>query len=167
MVVYFIFAVIGRWMFGGLIYDTNPVLKGSEYAQAEFFSLNFNDLGGSFVTLFALMIVNNWYIVANGFLVSSNSIWVSAYFVAFFVVCNLVVLNILVSLVIEVATTWKETGPDHHGPKHHHDGPHGFGDKMSDFIMGREKPEQMLCQVLEKEEELYAKSLLPKPTHAQ
>lgn len=165
MIVYFCFAVIGRWMFGGIIYNTNPALAGSPYKEAGFCSLNFNDIGSSFATLFALMIVNNWYIVANGFLLASHSIWVSAYFVAFFVVCNLVVLNILVSLVIDVAQAWSEEKLENRGANDL--GKDGHGQVAAALGAGRDKAEHMLRSLLEKEDELYAKEAKQKPKHAR
>jgi hypothetical protein len=99
--VYYIFAVVGQYLFGGRIFTTNPVLAGTNFASAGFWPLNFNDLPSGFVTLFALMIVNNWYEIAQGFMLVTNSDLVSLYFVIFFVIVNLVVLNIVMALVID------------------------------------------------------------------
>mmetsp|Transcript_66876 Transcript_66876/g.105802 ORF Transcript_66876/g.105802 Transcript_66876/m.105802 type:complete len:807 (+) Transcript_66876:95-2515(+) len=103
-VIFYLFAVVGQYLFGGLIFTTNPVLAGTNFAQAHFWSLNFNDLLSGFVTLFALMIVNNWYELAQGFMLVTHSNLVSIYFVLFFVVCNLIVLNIVVALVLDCNT---------------------------------------------------------------
>merc|ERR1719502_2614607 len=113
LMTYFFFATMGRCLFGGLIYTTNPALNatwagGGAYYSDEFFSLNFNDLISGFVTLFALMIVNNWYITTSGFILATGSVWCSWYFILFFIVCNLVVLNILMALIIDVTTAFSE-----------------------------------------------------------
>jgi hypothetical protein len=99
--VYYIFAIIGQYLFGGKIFTTNPVLQNTNFSSAGFWPLNFNDLPSGFVTLFALMIVNNWYEIAQGFMLATNSDIVSIYFVIFFVIVNLVVLNIVMALVID------------------------------------------------------------------
>jgi two pore calcium channel protein len=100
-VVYYMFAVIGQYWFGGLIYTTNPILAGTNFASAAFWPLNFNDLPSGFVTLFALMIVNNWYEIAQGYMFVTYNSWAAAYFVIFFVIINLIVLNIVLALILE------------------------------------------------------------------
>lgn len=100
-VVYYMFAVLGQYLFGGLIYTTNPILAGTNFASAGFWPLNFNDLPSGFVTLFALMIVNNWYEIAQGFMFATYSKFAALYFVIFFVVVNLIVLNIIMALIID------------------------------------------------------------------
>jgi hypothetical protein len=99
--VYYIFAIIGQYLFGGKIFTTNPVLANTNFSSAGFWPLNFNDLPSGFVTLFALMIVNNWYEIAQGFMLATNSNLISIYFVIFFVIVNLVVLNIVMAVIID------------------------------------------------------------------
>merc|ERR1719350_1117816 len=53
------------------------------------------------MTLFCLMVVNNWFIIADGFLRASGTKWSCLFFVGFFVLVNLVLLNILVALILE------------------------------------------------------------------
>jgi len=101
VVTFFVFAAVGRFLFGGTIYSTNPVLAGSEFAKSQFWGLNFNDYSSSLVTLFCLMVVNNWYVVAQGYILTTGTMWTYVYFVIFFVVSNLVVLNILMALIID------------------------------------------------------------------
>jgi len=52
------------------------------------------------VVLFVLMIVNNWFVIADGFYRLTNG-WSQVYFVSFFVVVNLIILNILISLILD------------------------------------------------------------------
>lgn len=58
---YVLFGLIGVRAFGGLIYNNNPALAGTDYANREYFPNNFNDLPTACVVLFDLMVVNNWY----------------------------------------------------------------------------------------------------------
>ena len=54
-----VFATVGQLAFGGKV-SSDPaspyyaVLKGMEYAANDYWSVNFNDLPASFLTLFAL-----------------------------------------------------------------------------------------------------------------
>ncbi|CAK9047553.1 unnamed protein product, partial [Durusdinium trenchii] len=98
--VYYIFATVGVQLFGGLIDVHNPNLDHTGFAEAQYWPLNFNDFLSALVTLFCLMVVNNWYVVADGFMaVTSN--YSAIFFVCFFVSVNLVVLNILMTLILE------------------------------------------------------------------
>lgn len=190
LIVYFIFAAVGRWMFGGLIYSTNPDLwqkcgshaiganscgpgyvpansygpgaspfGSRQYAQDQFFSLNFNDTISGFLTLFALMIVNNWYITTSGFMLACGSVWVAWYFILFFIVCNLVVLNILMALIIDVTAAFSEEEAQDFS----HTSQQAVKVKRLNEIervatgIGAQKPEYMLRRVLDKEDELYTK----------
>jgi len=101
MIVYFIFVVIGRMAFGGQIYNTNPVLAGSSFAHNQFWTMNFNDCCSGLVTLFVLMILNDWPTISQGYCLVTGSYLTSMFFVVFFVCCNLVVLNILMALILD------------------------------------------------------------------
>lgn len=102
IVVFYVFVAIGRYWFGGLIYNTNPILAGSDFAQNTFWSMNFNDCASGMVTLFVLQILNNWTTIAHGYvLVTGNVVGASLYFLVFFVVCNLIALNILMALILD------------------------------------------------------------------
>jgi len=102
--VYYVFTTFGVQFFGGKINSQNPVLKDSPFVQNAYLTLNFNDFGSGFVTLFCLMVVNNWNVVANGYLLIMGDA-ACLFFVSFFVVVNLVSLNILVALIIDCSTT--------------------------------------------------------------
>jgi len=101
MVVFCVFIAIGKVVFGGKIYNTNPVLAGSGFAHAEFWELNFNDFVGGWVTLFAIMVVNNWFVIGQGYNLIEHTLFTSLFFVVFFVVVNLIVLNILMALILD------------------------------------------------------------------
>lgn len=108
LIVYYVFAVIGQWCFGGIIYTSNPVLANTGFASGLYWSLNFNDLICGFVTLFLLMCVNNWFIVADGYMLASGTIWCGVFFFLFFVACNFILLNILVALILDGTTVLSE-----------------------------------------------------------
>merc|ERR1719428_956118 len=96
------------WLFGGLIYTTNPALIGSSFGSSGYWPLNFNDFCSGLVTLFVLMIVNNWYVLCSGYMLATGTSFASAYFVLFFLICNLIVLNILIALVLDCTSVLAE-----------------------------------------------------------
>jgi len=58
--------LIGIYAFGGKLYQGNPLLVGTLYERSNYWVLNWNDMGSAFVTEFALLIVNNWFLIAIG-----------------------------------------------------------------------------------------------------
>jgi len=101
LVVYYIFAVIGQWAFGGLIYTTNPALANTNFSQGLYWSLTFNDVVSGMVTLFLVMLVNNWYMVADGYMLTSGSIWCGIFFFAWYVVANFIMINIVIAVILD------------------------------------------------------------------
>jgi len=62
-IVYYIFALVGMKRFGGLVNkDSYNNMSG---IPAIYMANNFNDLISSFVTLFSIMVVNNWFVTVN------------------------------------------------------------------------------------------------------
>lgn len=99
--VYYIFATLGQLCFGGLIYTSNKDLDGTDFQKEGYWALNFNDFASGLMTLFVLMVVNNWCIIADAFLHVTGTKWTSCFFVSYFLVVHLVALNILVALILE------------------------------------------------------------------
>jgi len=96
-----IFIVIGKLAFGGMIYNTNPLLARGAFEHAQFWELNFNDFVGGYTTLFSLQIVNNWYVISAGYTQITGTLWCQGFFISYFVVVNLIVLNILLALILD------------------------------------------------------------------
>jgi hypothetical protein len=75
-------------IFGGLI-TTNPTdpnyakLNATDYGRSGYYANNFNDMWSGFVTLFELLVANNWFVLVDGFQavtgVSSRFFFVSFY----------------------------------------------------------------------------------------
>ena len=61
-----LFGQIAIPLFGGDIYEDNPALVNSTFAESNYFANNFNDFGSSMMTLFVLLIVNNWFVIMDG-----------------------------------------------------------------------------------------------------
>ncbi|XP_070577947.1 two pore calcium channel protein 1-like isoform X1 [Ptychodera flava] len=62
---------------------------------------NFNDILRSFVLLFELTVVNQWHVLASGYVLTSSK-WARLYFVFFHITVVIVLMNIFVAFVLEV-----------------------------------------------------------------
>jgi len=108
VVVYYVYATFAEQALGGLLYKTNPDLKGTDYEANKYWPINFNDLMSGMVTLFCLMIVNNWFVFTGAFVKVAHSKWPVVFVVSFFVITNLVVLNILMALILDCSSALRE-----------------------------------------------------------
>jgi hypothetical protein len=70
---------------------------------ADFVLMNFNDLISSFVTLFALVVVNNWYVVVNVNVAAvGNNEMYRFYFMIFYYFGVLIGISILIAFAIDM-----------------------------------------------------------------
>ncbi|PIO25427.1 hypothetical protein AB205_0181660 [Aquarana catesbeiana] len=60
---------------------------------------NFDNILISFVTLFELTVVNNWYIIMEG-VTSQTSHWARLYFMVFYIV-TMVVITIIIACILD------------------------------------------------------------------
>jgi len=102
LLLYYSFGIIGIECFSGLqLKDCcqNTSVE-DEYKELGYYYLNnFNDLLHSFVTLFELTVVNNWFIIMEG-IVFVTSDWARIYFMSFYIV-TMVVMTIIVAFILE------------------------------------------------------------------
>jgi len=103
--IMFLFACVGLEFFGGKI-NTDPsspystLLSGTDFATANYYANNFNDLASGMMTLFDLLIVNNWFILVDGF-TAVTSEWYRFYFIWFYCIGVLITLNIVVAYILD------------------------------------------------------------------
>ena len=62
IIIYYIFALVGMLLFGGKIRKNLPVIQIDQSVPINYHLDNFNDFISSIVTLFTLMVVNNWMV---------------------------------------------------------------------------------------------------------
>jgi len=62
LTIFYIFSLTGMLLFGGKIQKDLPAIAADSSIPPDYHLDNFNDLISSFVTLFTLMIVNNWMV---------------------------------------------------------------------------------------------------------
>jgi len=100
-IVYYIFAMVGDNLFGGLIQVNDIRLLSNPNVDPLYTLMNMNDLAASFVTLFALMVVNNWYVIVETFTVVTNEkYWF--FFIAYYIVCANLMITIVISFVLDM-----------------------------------------------------------------
>eukprot|EP01006_Ploeotia_vitrea_P039776 TRINITY_DN66376_c5_g1_i2.p1 TRINITY_DN66376_c5_g1~~TRINITY_DN66376_c5_g1_i2.p1 ORF type:complete len:829 (-),score=434.81 TRINITY_DN66376_c5_g1_i2:379-2865(-) len=119
--VYYSFAIVGMETLSGKItYEKQAELtdlftrERLVYAADNYWENNFNDLTHSLVTLWELMIVNNWYITMNAYAAATTR-YARLYFVAFYFVSVVVVMNVVVAFILEAFMaqfTRVQTGED-------------------------------------------------------
>jgi hypothetical protein len=105
------FASIGVSSFGGVIKypiinstDTSSSILGTDYAEGEYWPLNFNDFLSGLVTVFVLLIVNNMNVITDGVESNFNSIGMrfacKLFVLSWYMIGVLLLLNILLSFIV-------------------------------------------------------------------
>eukprot|EP01047_Picozoa_sp_COSAG01_P003992 COSAG01_NODE_127_length_24940_cov_140.519923_7_plen_600_part_00 len=95
-----LFGQIATDVFGGKIYPANPALTGTEFAQLNYFACNFNDFASAVMTLFVLLIRNNWTVIMEG-TVSVSSSPSRIFFLLYDFVAVVVIFNLVIAYVLE------------------------------------------------------------------
>ena len=101
-VVFTLFAQLGVALFGGLIkVGSADFPRGAElYAYC-----NFNDYASAMLTLFELLMVNNWFVIMNATAAASGW-WARAYCMAWFCIASVGMTNLVVAQILDsVAVT--------------------------------------------------------------
>lgn len=77
-----------------------------------FYYLNsFNGIHRAFMTLFELMVVNNWMVIVDGFVVATGSSFTRYFFLSFNIVCVIIALNVFQAFVIEAFQGFEDFHP--------------------------------------------------------
>ncbi|XP_028335118.1 two pore channel protein 2 isoform X2 [Physeter macrocephalus] len=107
-VVYYIFAVIGIILFRGVIVapgnsslapDNGSAPCGS-FEQLEYWTNNFDDFAAALVTLWDVMVVNNWQVFLDAFRRYAGP-WSKIYFVLWWLVSSVIWVNLFLALILE------------------------------------------------------------------
>ena len=113
----YMFAVIGMEsfkdkikFFGPNTYNTtkpeefwcgNSRLKDSLFYREKYCANNFNDIGSAFIVMFELLVVNQWHIITEGYVLATGSKFVRIFFIAYHMVTVIIILNIFTAFVLE------------------------------------------------------------------
>ncbi|XP_036423657.1 two pore calcium channel protein 2-like [Colossoma macropomum] len=108
VVVYYVFAVLGVWLFKGAI--TAPAnissninttkMKCGSYEQLGYWSNNFDDFASALVLLYNIMVLNNWQVYLQAYS-KSTSEWSKIYFICWWLTSSVMWVNLLVALILE------------------------------------------------------------------
>ena len=82
----------------------NPSLQNfrdSAFYKFQYCANNFNDFGSAIILLFELLVVNQWHILAEGFVIATGTKATRIFFIAFHMISVLNILNIFTAFVIE------------------------------------------------------------------
>ena len=104
---FYIFAVIGMELFAGTMHYMVPAVAKSSYGLAQYYMNRFDNVYLSFMTLFELMVVNNWNIIMEGYVAATGTEWTRLYFILWFIVIVVVVMNACAGFIIDAYTMLK------------------------------------------------------------
>nr|XP_019935166.1 PREDICTED: two pore calcium channel protein 2 isoform X1 [Paralichthys olivaceus] len=116
VVVYYVFAVFGIWLFEGAIKPppqmsvisktsmenttSNFSMDCGTYEQLEYWSNNFDDFAASIILLYNIMIVNNWQAFMDAYSRYTTD-WSKVYFVCWWLTSSVMWVNLFVALILE------------------------------------------------------------------
>jgi len=96
------FALIGDRLFGGQVSTKEKEIFKDSSVPDIYVEMNFNDLASSIVTLFALMVVNNWFMIVQVHTNIQGHKYGRWFFILFYYTSVVVMLNIVVAFVIDM-----------------------------------------------------------------
>ncbi|XP_071945842.1 two pore channel protein 1-like [Antedon mediterranea] len=106
VIMFYFYAIIGMELFHDLPLENccqntsvENYYSNSTQFMEYFYLNNFNDIIYSYVTLFELMVVNNWHIIMNG-VAEVRSEWSRVYFIVFYL-SSMVVVTIIIAFILE------------------------------------------------------------------
>ncbi|TFK11453.1 gastrotropin [Platysternon megacephalum] len=111
VVVFYAFAITGIVLFKGAVVPMgntsvvnttsgNSTLQCGTYEQLEYWPNNFDDFAAAVVTLWDVMVVNNWQVFLDAFSRYSSP-WSKVYFVAWWIISSVIWVNLFVALLLE------------------------------------------------------------------
>lgn len=117
LVVYYVFAVLGIWLFQGAITPPSNMslisnssienktdgpfsMDCGTFEQLEYWPNNFDDFASSLVLLYNIMVVNNWHVFTDAYTRYTTE-WSLVYFVAWWLTSSVMWVNLFVALILE------------------------------------------------------------------
>uniref|UniRef100_A0A8C7TJY9 Two pore segment channel 2 n=1 Tax=Oncorhynchus mykiss TaxID=8022 RepID=A0A8C7TJY9_ONCMY len=116
VVVFYVFAVLGIWLFQGAItapgkmsvmsnssmenITINFTMECGSYEQLGYWPNNFDDFASSLVLLYNIMVVNNWQVFMDAYTRYTTE-WSKVYFVSWWLTSSVMWVNLFVALILE------------------------------------------------------------------
>ncbi|CAM9220735.1 unnamed protein product, partial [Discosporangium mesarthrocarpum] len=103
--IFHVYAYLGMALFGGLITPDRDYGDTTFANSPYYYDNNFNSYPESLVTLFELLVVNNWNVVISGYVqVSPLGRWTYVFFMSFIILAVTVALNVLTAIFMNAFT---------------------------------------------------------------
>ena len=108
MTIFYFFSIIGGIIFGGTVNSDLPHILPNDEISTIYIYNNFNDFGSGIITLFELMIVNNWQVIVAMFIDATGNSSLHWYFIilVFYFFSVTVALNILVAFALDMFNSY-------------------------------------------------------------
>jgi len=104
----YIFALVGMFMFGGEVLTNSPAIYNDSSIPDNYPLINYNDLVSSFVTLFILIVVNNWFVIVQMYVdVNDGRSLYRLYFIVWYYFGVIIGLNIIVAFAIDMYSAFE------------------------------------------------------------
>ncbi|XP_054827424.1 two pore channel protein 2 [Eublepharis macularius] len=111
VVIFYIFALIGMALFKGAVVpvgnvsavnmtSSNTTFQCGTFEQLEYWPNNFDDFAAAVVTLWDVMIVNNWQVFLDAYS-RYTSPWSKWYFIAWWLISSVMWVNLFIALLLE------------------------------------------------------------------
>ncbi|XP_058220119.1 two pore calcium channel protein 1 isoform X3 [Rhododendron vialii] len=96
-----IYCSLGVQIFGGIVHAGNPKLDGTGLDENDYLLFNFNDYPNGMVTLFNLLVMNDWQVWMQSYTDLTGTSWTYMYFISFYLIAVLLLLSLVVAFVLE------------------------------------------------------------------
>ncbi|XP_048193299.1 two pore channel protein 2-like, partial [Perognathus longimembris pacificus] len=108
VVVYYVFAIIGISLFRGAVVapgnsslaPANVSAPCGSFEQLEYWANNFDDFAAALITLWNVMVVNNWQVFLDAYRRYAGP-WSKVYFVLWWLVSSVIWVNLFLALLLE------------------------------------------------------------------
>ena len=107
-IFFYFFGQVGMFLYGGKVYIGAPYLDDPGIPPLYIYN-SFNSLGSAFLTLFSIMLVNNWHVTTYMYVCASGGNTYHRYFFIIFQLLTVhVILNLTVAFVLDMYNSQKE-----------------------------------------------------------
>ncbi|GAA0151477.1 ion channel [Lithospermum erythrorhizon] len=96
-----IYCSLGLQLFGGIVNAGNINLDGTDLSEDDYLLFNFNDYANGMVTVFNLLVMNNWQDWMKSYTDLTGTSWTLVYFISFYIITVLLLLNLVMAFVLE------------------------------------------------------------------
>lgn len=103
LTIFYVFAQLGMVIFGGQIRSDSTQIVHDSSIPDNYYLINFNDLMSAYVTLFILIVVNNWYVIVQMCVdIKGGALIYRYFFVIFYYFGVIIGLNIIIAFAIDM-----------------------------------------------------------------